>query len=597
MLLSADHISKNFGMKQLLSDCSLYIDEGQKLGLIGLNGTGKSTLLRILAGIEDPDEGKVSRDPNVQVSFLPQNPQMNENATVLEQIFELYPPEFREINEYEAKAILTKLGITDINKKIGTLSGGQRKRVALAQALICPADLLILDEPTNHLDSEMVAWLEDFLIRFSGSIIMVTHDRYFLERVANRIVELSHSKLYFYVANFTAYLEEKLLREEIAEAAERKRQTTLRREYQWIMRGARARSTKSRDRIERYEALKARSAPETEVSVSIAAGSSRMGKKIISLDSVSKLFNGITVIKPFSYNFLRDDRIGVVGRNGAGKSTLLNIIEGRLSPDTGTVDVGQTIKIGYFSQEGRELDANARVLDFITEIASELETSEGRLSASKMLERFLFSSDLQYSPIGKLSGGEKRRLNLLAILMSAPNVLLLDEPTNDLDIQTLAILEDYLEDFPGAVVAVSHDRFFLDRISTSIFEVRQDGEIRRYSGNYSDYLEARPSEDASVSREREKPSRENPDGVRKLKFTYKEQREFETIDADIESLEAKIREISNEEQLYSSDYLKLSELLEEKKLVEAQLEEKTERWVYLNELNEEIKNAKTAGKA
>jgi len=598
MLLSADHINKNYGMKQLLSDCSLYLDEGQKLGMIGLNGTGKSTLLRILAGVEESDEGKVTRYPNVQISFLPQNPQMNERFTVLEQVFDSFPSEYRELNEYEAKSILTKLGITDFEKTIGTLSGGQRKRVALAQTLICPADVLILDEPTNHLDSEMVTWLEDWLIRFSGSLIMVTHDRYFLERVTNRIVELTRGKLYFYESNYSKYLEEKLLREEIAEATERKRQTTLAREYQWIMRGARARSTKSRERIDRYETLKSQSSPENDAAVSIAGGASRMGKKIIILDSISKLFDGKTVIKPFSYNFLRDDRIGVVGRNGAGKSTLLNIIAGSLAPDTGTVDVGSTIKIGYFSQECRELDQNSRVYDFITNIAGELETSEGKLSASKMLECFLFTPDMQYSLIGKLSGGEQRRLNLLAILLSAPNILLLDEPTNDLDIQTLAILEDYLEDFPGAVIAVSHDRFFLDRVSTSIFEVRQDGEIRRYMGGYSDYMDARPAEETAPIREKEKTSRmPQNEEMRKLKFSFKEQREFETIDGDIATLEAALKEIAGQEQEFSSDYVKLQVLMEKRRKLEEQLEEKTERWVYLNELNEKIEAQRGTDKA
>ena len=593
MLLSAEHIYKNYGMKQLLSDSSLFLDEGQKLGIIGLNGTGKSTLLRILAEVEEPDEGSVTRYPNVQLSYLPQNPAMTDELTVLEQLFKSFPPEFRELNEYEAKTILTKLGITDFSQKIGALSGGQRKRVALAQTLLCPADVLILDEPTNHLDSEMVAWLEERLKRFSGSIIMVTHDRYFLENVANKIVELSRTKLYFYDANYSKYLEEKLLREEIEQASERKRQTTLRREYQWIMRGARARSTKSRERIERYEALKAQSSPEAEAAVSVAAGASRMGKKIISLENISKAYDGRTVIRPFSYNLLRDDRIGIVGRNGAGKSTLLDIISGSISPDTGTLDVGPTIKIGYFSQECRELDQNARVYDFITDIANELDTSEGKLSASKMLERFLFTSDMQYSVIGKLSGGEKRRLNLLAILMTAPNVLLLDEPTNDLDIETLSILEDYLEDFPGAVIAVSHDRYFLDRIATSIFEIGQDGDIRRYTGNYSDYLDVRPVETSVPVKDKEKTCHEPAAETSKtLKFSFKEQREYETIDDEISKLEAKLRDIAKQEQEFSSDYVRLQTLMDERQKLEAELDEKTERWMYLNELAEKIKASK-----
>jgi len=595
MLLSAEHINKNYGMKQLLSDSTLYLDEGQKLGIIGLNGTGKSTLLRILAEVEEPDEGTVTRFSNVQISYLPQNPTMNDELTVLEQVFKSFPPEFCEFNEYEAKTILTKLGVFDFSQKIGTLSGGQRKRVALAQTLICPADVLILDEPTNHLDSEMVAWLEERLMRFSGSVIMVTHDRYFLERVANRIVELSRGKLYFYDANYSKYLEEKLLRDEIEQSSERKRQTTLKREYQWIMRGARARSTKSRERIERYDTLKAQSSPDAEAALSVAAGTSRMGKKIISLEGISKSYDGKTVLSPFSYNLLRDDRIGIVGRNGAGKSTLLNIISGNILPDSGTVDVGSTIKIGYFSQECGELDQTARVYDFITNIASELETSEGTLPASKMLERFLFTSDMQYCVIGKLSGGEKRRLNLLAILMTAPNILLLDEPTNDLDIETLSILEGYLEDFPGAVIAVSHDRYFLDRVATSIFEVRQNGEIRRYTGDYSDYLDARPVDSPVLVKAKEKPCHEQTSEAPKtLKFSFKEQREFETIDDDIAKLEEKLREISMQEQEFSSDYVRLQVLMEERKKVDAELAEKTDRWVYLNELAEKILASKNS---
>lgn len=597
MLLSAENISKNYGMKQLLSDCSLYLDEGNKLGIIGLNGTGKSTLLRILAEKEAPDEGRVTRFPNVQISYLAQNPPMSDELTVLEQVFESFPQEYRNLNEYEARTILTKLGITEFDRKIKTFSGGQKKRVALAAALICPADVLILDEPTNHLDSEMVAWLEQRLVSFSGAIIMVTHDRYFLERVANRIVELSRAKLYFYEANYSKYLEEKLLREEIAQSTERKRQSTLRREYQWISRGCRARSTKSTERIARFEALKAQEAPEEDATVSVAAGSSRMGKKVISLEGVSKSFDGRAVLAPFSYNLLRDDRIGIVGRNGAGKSTLLNLICGAFAPDTGKVEIGSTIKIGYFSQECRELDENARVIDFITDIASELETSEGRLSASKMLERFLFSGDMQYAQIGRLSGGEKRRLNLLAILMSAPNVLLLDEPTNDLDIQTLSILEDYLEDFPGAVIAVSHDRYFLDRVARSIFEVGQNGEISRYNGGYSDYLEAR-MEDEIITKE-EKCQAKQTQRVRtadKLKFSFKEQREFETIDEDIAELENKIAEITVLEQQFASEYVRLQELMEQRQTLEGLLEEKTDRWVYLNELAEKIEAQKNEDK-
>ncbi len=589
MLLSAEHISKNYGMKQLISDCSIYIEPGRKLGVIGLNGTGKSTLLRILAGRELPDQGTVTRESNVQLSYLPQNPDMDEGLTVLEQVFASYPPEFCELSEYEAKAILTKLGITDFSQPVGELSGGQKKRVALAAALIAPADVLVLDEPTNHLDCDMIAWLEERLSRFPGAIVMVTHDRYFLERVVTRIAELSHEKLYFYEASYANYLELKLQRDQMARSTERKRQAVLKREYEWISRGAQARSTKSRGRIDRYNALKALSAPETDAVATLSAGASYMGKKIISLENVSKAYGDKPVIRPFSYALLRDDRIGIVGPNGAGKTTLLGLISGKLAPDTGFVDTGSTIKIGAFTQEGADLDPKARVIDFITDIAGGLETAEGYLSASKMLENFLFTPEAQYQLIGRLSGGEKRRLNLLAVLMTAPNVLLLDEPTNDLDIQTLSLLEDYLTDFPGAVIAVSHDRYFLDRVADTIFEVRPGGEITRYNGNYSDYLAARPQEEASPERERPKPAPEMPaPASKKLKFSFKEQREFESIDADIALLEARLKELSALEQTHGSDYVRLQTLMAERQEAEAALEEKTERWVYLNELSEKI---------
>ena len=557
MLLSAEHLSINFGSRQLLDDVNFYLNEGDKVGVIGINGTGKSTFLKVLSGVTEPDGGTISRNPNVQVSLLPQNPAMEESATVLEQVFLHFPAEFRELNEYEAKAMLNRLGITDFAQKVGTLSGGQRKRVALAAALIHPADVLILDEPTNHLDSEMVAWLEDWLRRFKGGLVMVTHDRYFLERVVNHITELSRGKLYHYEANYSKYLELREQRAEMAEASERKRQSILRVEREWIMRGCKARTTKSKERIQRYEALLNQEAPETDEAVQMAAASRRLGKKIIELRDVSKAFDGRPIVSRFSYNLLRGDRIGIVGRNGAGKSTLLHLMAGELAPDSGTVEVGATVKIGHFSQEGRELDLNQRVYDFIHDIADEVRTDEGTFSANQMMERFLFPGDLQSVPIGRLSGGERRRLYLLSVLMEAPNVLLLDEPTNDLDVTTLSILEDYLLGFPGPILAVSHDRFFLDKLAESIFEVRGDGEIHRFTGNWTDWQAKRRAEEApSPKAEKPKPAAERP-RERKLKFTFKEQREFETIDADLAELEAA-------------------------------LEEKTERWVYLNELKEQI---------
>ena len=585
MLLSAEHISINFGSRQLLEDVNFYLNEGDKTGIIGINGTGKSTFLKVLAGAIEADEGRISRNPNVQVSYLPQNPVMDDNATVLEQMFLHFPAEFRKLNEYEAKSMLNKLGITDHSQKVGTLSGGQRKRVALATALIHPADVLMLDEPTNHLDAEMTAWLEDWLRRFKGGLVMVTHDRYFLERVVNHITELSRGKLYHYEANYSKYLELKEQRAEMAEASERKRQSILRVEREWIMRGCKARTTKSKERIQRYEALLNQDAPETDDTVQMAAASSRLGKKIIELKDVSKSFDGRPIVNHFSYNLLRNDRIGIVGRNGAGKSTLLHLVAGELAPDSGTVDIGTTVKIGHFSQEGRELDLNQRVYDFIHDIADEVRTDEGTFTANQMMERFMFPGNLQSVPIGRLSGGERRRLYLLSVLMEAPNVLLLDEPTNDLDVMTLSILEDYLQGFPGPILVVSHDRFFLDKLAESVFEVR-DGEILRYTGNWSDWQRKRREEETPAKAEKPKAA-ERP-RERKLKFTFKEQMEFDSIDDDLAALESEIAECQEAQGRCGSDYGKRQELQTRQEEVEAKLEEKTERWVYLNELKEKI---------
>ena len=597
MLLSAEHLSKDYGGKKLLEDVTLYLNAGDRVGLIGVNGTGKSTFLKVLAGIEAPDSGRVSRDPNVQLAYLPQTPVMDDDNTVLEQVFADFPAEFRALNEYEARTILTKLGITEFDKKVGELSGGQRKRVALATVFVHPADILVLDEPTNHLDSEMVMWLEQRLARFTGGLVMVTHDRYFLDRVTNRIAELSYGSLYQYEAKYSDYLALKAERLEMAQATERKRQQLLKKEREWIMRGCRARSTKSTERIARYEALKAQSGPEAEQAVSMAAAASRLGRKTIELSHVTKRYGDRTVVDDFSYTVLRDDRIGVVGRNGAGKSTLLNLIAGKIAPDTGTVSYGGTVKLGYFTQEGKELDLQQRPWDYIHEIASSVQTTESRLSATQMLERFLFDSDMQYMPIGRLSGGERRRLYLLGILMDAPNILLLDEPTNDLDIETLTILEDYLDSFPGAVIAVSHDRYFLDKVAEVIFEVGDNGTINRYTGNHNDYLAQRkpvgrekpaPQKKAAPPREDSRP--------KKLRFSFREQREYETIDGDIAALEAEIARCDGEIAANASDYVRLQALTEEKQRLEAELEQKTERWVYLNDLAERIE-AQNAAKA
>lgn len=593
MVLAAEKINKNYGIRQLFKDVSLYIGDGDKIGLVGINGTGKSTLLKIIAGEETADEGKITKAAGLQISYLSQNPVMDEKNTVLEQVLTDLPPEFQEAQEYEGKTILTKLGMTDFEQKIKVLSGGQRKRVALASALLHPADLLILDEPTNHLDSDMVIWLEERLRTLKGALLMITHDRYFLERVVNRIVELDRGELYTYIANYSRFLELKTQRTEYTMAAERKRQAVLRREYQWIMRGAKARGTKSRDRIQRYEELRDRGTPQfSEDTVQITALNSRLGKKIMELEDVTKSFDGRTVLQPFSYKIGRKDRIGIVGRNGVGKSTLLNLIAGKLSPDSGTIEKGSTVKIGYFTQESREMDPSMRMYDFINGIAHEIRTSEGIFTATQMLERFLFPGDMQYNTIGKLSGGERRRLYLLSILMEAPNVLLLDEPTNDLDIETLTILEDYLETFPGAVLVVSHDRYFLDKLADCIFEIRKDGEIRRYIGDFSDYLEKRKPEDEDEAKKAKPAPKIVSSKPQKLKFSYKEQREYDIIEDELGKLEEDLNTCQIEMERCGSDYVRLGELEKEKERLTQEQELKTERWLYLTELFEKIEAQK-----
>ena len=587
MLISAEHLNINFGSRQLLQDVDFYLKEGDKTGVIGINGTGKSTFLRVIAGQLPPDSGTIARKPNLQVSMLQQNPQMRDDATVLEQVLSSMPPQYREVSEYEAKAMLMRLGLSDTERRIGTLSGGERRRAALCAALIHPADVLILDEPTNHLDTEMVQWLEDWLRRFKGGLVMVTHDRYFLERVVNHITELSRGKLYHYEANYSRYLELREQRAQMAEASERKRQSILRVEREWILRGCQARSTKSKERIDRYEALLAQKTPETDSTVQMAAASSRLGKKIITLEHAGKNYDGRPVISDFSYGVLRADRIGIVGRNGAGKSTLLRLIAGELTPDSGTVELGETVRIGHFSQEGRELDLNQKVFDFIYGIAHEVRTDEGTFSAKTMLERFLFTPDLQQTVIGRLSGGERRRVYLLSVLMAAPNVLLLDEPTNDLDVTTLSILEDYLQSFPGPIITVSHDRFFLDKMADTIFEVRGGGPVEIFTGNWSDWMRKRAPEETKKPEEAKKPQPERP-REKKLKFSYKEQREFETIDEEIAALERQLEACREAQVACGSDYVRLQELTDEQERLSAQLDEKMERWVYLNDLKERI---------
>ena len=590
LLLTTEKISKSYSEKILLKDVVLGINSGDKIGLIGTNGTGKSTLLKIIAGLVVPDSGTVTRAGGVRVGYLPQNPVFEDGITVLKQVMRGISEQQRESKEYECKAILTKLGINEFDEPLSRLSGGQKKRVSLASALVTPVEVLILDEPTNHLDNDMVDWLENYLVRYTGALLMVTHDRYFLDRVTNQILELQDGNLYSYQANYTKYLELKAEREDIAAANERKSQSLFKRELAWIRRGARARGTKQKFRVERFEEMSSQPANLKQEDLTMDSMSSRLGKKVIEICGISKRYGNKQLIRDFSYNLLRKDRVGIIGPNGCGKSTLLKIIVGTVLPDSGKVDIGETVRIGYFSQECEEMDQNQRVIDYIKNISSEIETPEGTLTASQMLEKFLFSSDLQYSVVKKLSGGERRRLYLLGILMQAPNVLIFDEPTNDLDIQTLTILEDYLQNFQGAVIAVSHDRYFLDKIAEHIFSFEQDGKIHDSIGGYSDYLERkgkmRPNKPkASVGKPKSNPRVKPP---RKLKFSFNEQREYDGIDSAIAELEKQISQITDEIEQESSNYILLTELSEKKKSLETELDEKTERWVYLNELAEQI---------
>ncbi len=587
MLLNMEGVRKTYGDRTLLDNVTFYMKQGDRVGVVGVNGCGKSTFLRLAAGKEKPDSGSVSYDPNVRLGYLPQDPAYDPENTVMEQVEAGLDPTAREIARYEAVEILTRLGIADVGQKMGALSGGQRKRVALAACLVHPCDLLLLDEPTNHLDAEMIGWLETYLQRFTGGILLVTHDRYFLERIADRTLEVSFGKLYVYEGGYSAYLDGRARREEMDAASERKRRSILRRELQWVLQGPCARGTKSRERLERYEALKAAQPPETEQSLEgIQALSSRLGRKTVELKDAGKRFGDRWVLRHFDFLLQRTDRVGIVGGNGAGKSTLLNLIAGSLQPDEGAVTVGDTVKLGYFSQHAQELDPNQTALDYVKERGDRIETPEGTLTASRLMDKFLFSGPMQHRLIGRLSGGEKRRLFLLGILASAPNVLLLDEPTNDLDIPTMTVLEDYLETFPGAIIAVSHDRYFLDRLCTRVFAVEPGGTVKQYVGGYSDYLEAakeKPRAEKKQPRETAEKPRE-----RKLKFSFKEQREYETIDDDIAALEAKIEENKKNQDLFGADFEKLQALMAEQSQLEAALEEKTERWMYLTELAEKI---------
>ena len=599
-VLNIEHISKIFGDKVIFDDVSYGIHDGDKIGIIGINGTGKTTLLKIIAGLEEPDEGQVVKQNGLKMNYLRQDQEFPEGATVLSYVSSGKKQEEWDADN-EAKSILNSLGITDHDAVIEPLSGGQKKRVALARALVSEADILLLDEPTNHLDEETVNWLEDYLKRYRGVVIMVTHDRYFLDKVTNKILEISRGSLYGYDANYTGFLELKAQREEMDLASERKRQSVLRVELEWARRGCRARSTKQRARLERLEALKRGTAPVQDQTVELESMETRMGKKTIELHHISKGFGDRKLIEDFDYIFLKNQRIGIIGENGCGKSTLIKMIAGLIEPDTGSIEIGETVKIGYFAQEEQDMDDGLRVIDFVKEIAEYIPTREGRISASQMLERFLFTPDMQYAPIGKLSGGEKRRLYLLKILCSGINTLCLDEPGKSLDIPTLTILEDYLNSFPGIVITVSHDRYFLDNVADRIFAF-ENGHLVQYEGGYTDYLEAKKNKGAAETdhntsgKEQEDKNQAYKEWKQnrpsKLKFSYKEQKEYESIDEDIAALEEKIESLNANIMANATNSGKLNELMAQKSQAETELEEKMERWVYLNDLAERIEEQK-----
>ncbi len=594
ILLSAQNISKTYMERKVLNNVSFFLNEGDKVGIIGINGTGKSTLLRILAGAEEADSGNVIRTNGVRISYLPQIPEFDSHGTILEQVMKHLPADLKESKEFEAKSILGKLGIDDYTRDISTLSGGEKRRAGIATALIQPSDVLLIDEPTNHIDNETVQILEQQLKKYRGAIVMVTHDRYFLNSITQKIVEVDKGNIFEYNGNYSTYLEQKAQREADEEAKERKNKTIYRQELAWIMRGARARGTKSKDRIERFHVLENREKPVETEKLQLQSVSSRLGKKTIEIENISKSIDGKKLIENFSCIIPRNARIGIVGHNGAGKSTFIKMLTGELTADSGSITLGDTVKIGYFSQECESMDLSLKVIDYICETAENIRTPDGVITASKMLERFLFTPELQWNRIEKLSGGERKRLYLLKVIMTSPNILLLDEPTNDLDIATLTILEDYLNNFDGAVIAISHDRYFLDKMSSEIWEFKGNGIINRYNGNYSDY-----SEKIQKLAKEEKPVKQSLKkervytGKKKLKFSFKEQREFETIDDDIACLENQISETEKEILASSSDYIKLQELSDKKDSLENQLSEKMERWLYLNELAEKIANGET----
>ena len=604
-ILSLDKITKAYGERKVFDEADFFLEDGEKVGIIGINGTGKSTLLKIMAGLEQPDSGKVIRANHIVISYLKQQPDFQENETILEYVLREADMGHEQNNlESQAKTMLMNLEITDINQKIGELSGGQKKRVSLVAALLEPADILVLDEPTNHIDNAMSDWLENYLKKYKGALIMVTHDRYFLDAVCNRIVEADKGKLYSYRANYSGFLQLKMEREEMCIASDRKRKSIMRNELAWIMCGARARSTKQKARIQRYEEMKDTKDFARDEKIEISSASTRLGRTTVELEHICMSYQDKVLIQDFSYIFLKNDRIGFVGPNGSGKTTLMKIIAGRIKPVSGRVIHGQTVKIGYYSQEIENspqsgiayMNPKSRVIDYIRDTAEYVKTRDGQISASQMLEKFLFTGEDQYGLIEKLSGGEKRRLNLLRVLMEAPNVLILDEPTNDLDITTLTILEDYLDNFEGIVIIVSHDRYFLDRTVRRIFAFEGNGNIRQYEGGYTDYSikcreqnnageEIKTEKENIKTKEKYKPQRE-----KKLKFSYQEQKEYETIEETVAALEEKISQIEKDMERYATDFIELNKLVQEKEMTENQLQEKMDRWMYLEELNEKIQN-------
>ena len=594
-ILSAEHIAKSYTLKKLITDATLYIGEHDRIGVVGVNGTGKSTLLKILCGMEEPDSGVVMRRNGLRVSFLPQMPAYTQQRTSVEQVLADAPRDVGEPDEYEAKALLTQLGITDFESDVRTFSGGQKKRVALAAALIRPVDLLLLDEPTNHIDAGTIAWLEDRLAGYRGALMMVTHDRYFLDRVCNRIAELDLGGLYMHDGNFSYYLEQKAARLDMENAAARKRSSILRRELEWIRRGAQARSTKQKARIQRFEEMSAIKGPQAEQKLALSSTSSRLGRRIIECENVGKAMGGRTLLTGFTYTILRDERMAIVGPNGCGKTTMLRMLAGEIAPDEGSVVLGDTVKVGFFKQEFPVVDESLRLIDFMKDIAEYVNTPDGRFSASQMLEQFLFPPDVQLTPVNRLSGGEKPRLYLASVLMGAPNVLLLDEPTNDLDIATLEILEDYLTNFQGAVVVVSHDRSFLDRVAGRLFAFEDGAKLIQYVCSFSDYLDHMAAQQElavkaqKVEGSAAAPRRERP---RELRMSFKEQRDYETIDARIESLNDKLAEIDEQINRHASDFVKLTELSSLKEKTEQELAEAEERWLYLTDLAERIEAQK-----